>query len=235
MSEEKKVFKDHLRDSVGKVIERYFHTVTAEPFSYRGKVFYPRDIRVSPDLMRDFDCKVNCGACCYNWTLDYLPSETHPYQLEKRMIEFNGQEIEIWTDYNHDGKTFCKNLNTEDGRCKIHTHNPFSCDFEVIRTFQPAHDSMDRTRLSQQLFGRGWAMKRIDGERGALCELHGRSEKSRQNSIRKLKLLMNWSDHFKIKTVLPQVIAWLEAVPLDTKEALYIQNNYEKNSQVLDF
>src|SRR5688572_14476998 len=119
-------------DSVDKIVTSYFSCVAAEPFTYKGKTYSPKPLRVSPLLFRGYTCPAGCGACCTRFSLDYLPEpvEKHPYVLAKRMVEFDGRHIEIWSDGQDDHQDHhCRNLRKNDGRCQIHGTHPFSCDF----------------------------------------------------------------------------------------------------------
>lgn len=202
-------------DSVGKIITRYFACVCAESFTYKSKVYKPKSLILSPLLFRDFTCPVGCGGCCPSHTLDYLPShlEEHPYTLDKRFIHFNGRRVCVYSDLNLDhGDYFCRNLNKVDGRCNIHKRNPFSCDFELTRFLQFA-DPKHPNRLLTKLYGRGHALKRIDGNRGALCEMLPPSTKSTADIVRKLNRLKVWCDHFKLKNKLDRMIDYAEKGP----------------------
>lgn len=193
-------------DSVDKIVERYFAAVTRVPFVYKGKEYLPKPLKVSPLLLRDYTCPVGCGGCCFKFTLDYLPDDPRPTALERRMVEFNGRPIAIYTDTqtDNDGPR-CKHL-TREGRCGIHGKHPFSCDFELIRTL--AFEDADRPNvLTQKLFGRGWSYQRADGGKGALCEMLDVTPKSIMEVVRKLERLKKWTDHFKLKdTWLPEII-----------------------------
>jgi len=202
-----------LRDSLDKIIFSYFKSVTNEPFTYKGKTVEPKNLKVSPLLLRGFTCPPNCGACCPRFTLDYLPNEPHPYPLEKRVIEFNGKEIPIYSDMQEDDDDhFCGNLNKDNGRCEIHGGQPFSCDFELIR-FMNSTDKERPNQLTQKLFGRKWAMKNVRGERGTSCEMTPADEHTVQEVKRKLCRLEQWCFHFEIlDTKVPDILNWVENI-----------------------
>jgi hypothetical protein len=194
-------------DSVEKVVERYFATVAREAFSFNGKMFVPKVLKVSPLLLRDYTCPPGCGGCCFKFSLDYLPSEARPPGTSKRTVEFNGRSVEIWTDWQTDNDTNrCQNLQRETGRCGIYERRPFTCDFELIRTLQAVDDADRANVLTQKLFGRGWSYARTDGGKGALCEMTPITEKSILEVIRKLKRLKAWTDHFQLDTWIPDLI-----------------------------
>lgn len=238
------VFKDKLkytsggRDSLVKIIDVYFSSVTSVPFTFQGKEYFPRDIKVSSNLLKGFSCLENCGACCRDFTLDFIANEPHPYELQNREVLFNGRPLKIYSDLNDENKTDkhgkirCKHLNIENGRCGIHMKHPLSCDFELLR-FLTFKDPMPN-RLSHQLFGRGWNMQRIDGERGALCSMKERTEEDRLDTLRKLNRLKQWTDYFSLDTVLPSIIEWVRILPLDSDETLYIQHNCNNLDRFLE-
>ena len=205
----------NLMDSTEKTISRGFATLTREKFVYKGKEYTPQVLLVSPMLLRGVNCPPGCGGCCRRFTLDWLPKERSKVKkagydmsrVKKRMIEFNGKEYPILSDKqdDHDGY-WCRNLGEKDGRCGIHTFSPLSCDFELIRTIQT--DSPDMAnRLTQKLFGRGWAMLRItDKERGAMCSMTPVTEETKQSVIRRLTRFKEWTDHFELDTWIPEII-----------------------------
>lgn len=237
-------FKDKLKytsggkDSLIKIIDVYFASITSVPFTFQGKEYLPRDIKVSSNLLKGFSCLENCGVCCRDWTLDFIGSEPHPYELQIREVVFNDKIIQIWTDLNDEGKTDnqgkirCKHLNIDNGRCKIHMNHPLSCDFELLRflTFKDPRPN----RLSNQLFGRGWNMQRIDGNRGALCSMKDKTEEDRLVTLRKLNRLKEWTDYFSLDTVLPSIIEWVRTLPLESNESLHIQHNCNNLDQFLE-
>jgi hypothetical protein len=192
----KKFAKD---DTLDKIVTSYFATLTAEPFSYGGKEYLPRDVHVSPGILRGYTCPAMCGGCCPRFSLDYIapdgvPSGTrHP--LTRRVVEFNGREVEVWSDMQRDhSNPKCRNLNLDDGRCGIHGFQPFSCDFELLRSI--IQEKSPRADFTQKLYGRGWAMMRIDGERGALCKMTPPTTEARADVDRRLARLETWMTHF---------------------------------------
>lgn len=202
------------KDSVDKVITTYFACVTNQPFEYKGKVHEPQALRVSPLLLRDFTCPVGCGGCCPRFSLDYLPDEDRPTSTTQRTVSFDGKGVVLFSDMqdDHDGIK-CKNLNLEDGRCGIYLHRPFSCDFELIRFMVSGDPSKRKNQMTQKLFGRGWNMLRVDGERGALCEMTPITEASITEVKRKLNRLKAWTDHFNlVDTKVPAVLSWIDQI-----------------------
>jgi hypothetical protein len=193
-------------DSVDKIVESYFQVVTREDFTYRGKEYKAKALQVSPTLLRGFTCPEACGACCTRFSLDYLPSEKRPKGTKKRTVLFNDQEIILHSNLQEDhNMRECGMLSwTGSGRCTIHGKHPFTCDFELIRT--SVFSSPNRPNiLGQRLYGRGWNMLRVDGERGALCTMTKPTPDSIKEVIRKLNRLKKWTDHFGINTWIPQI------------------------------
>ena len=195
-----------MKDSVDKIVTRYFACLTRQDFEFKGVEYKAKPIRVSPLLLRGYTCPSHCGACCLANTLDYLPEDDRPEEASVRFIEIDGRKVKVWTYMNndHDGPS-CKFLNQEDGRCGIYPRRPFSCDFELIRTL--GFEDVDHPNvLTQKLYGRGWNMKRIDGERGAKCGMTPPNAESIAEAIRKLERLQRWAAHFGITTWVPEIV-----------------------------
>ena len=81
------------RDSIDKIVTSYFATLTAETFEWQGKTYHPRDVWVSPGIVRGFTCPAGCGGCCPRFSLDYIVPDGVPegHPLTKRAIEFDGR------------------------------------------------------------------------------------------------------------------------------------------------
>lgn len=204
------------RDSVDKIVASYFACVTAEPFTYKGERYEPKLLRVSPYLFRGYTCPAGCAACCSRFSLDYLPKEIepHPYRLSKRMVEFDGREIPIWSDSQDDHDNYhCRNVDRADGRCEIHGEHPFSCDFELIRFLRFASDER-HNQLTQKLYGRAHAMLQIDGTtRGAKCEMTPPTPDTSADVVRKLKRLKLWCEHFGLKHKVDAILKYASTGP----------------------
>lgn len=195
------------RDSVDKIVMIYFAAVTSEPFRYKGRVFSPKPLYVSPLLLRGHTCPARCGGCCPRFSLDYLPGENLGPNTSERTVSFNDLEISLISDMQRtSSEHYCRHLDRVTGRCGIYAARPFSCDFELIRFCH----YRNRTILTQKLFGRGWAMKRVDGARGAQCEMLPATAFTVEQVGRKLLRLQKWADHFGITTRLPEVIQWVD-------------------------
>lgn len=185
------------RDSLDKIVTSYFATLTAQPFEWNGKIYSPRDLWVSPGIVRGFTCPAGCGGCCPRFSLDYIAKDGIPkgHPLKMRKVEFDGRIVNVWSDMQKDHESLkCRNLNHDDGRCGIHGFQPFSCDFELLRSL--TFEGTARSTFTQKLFGRGWAMMRVDGERGALCEMTPADPNTVADVDRRLKRLTTWMKHF---------------------------------------
>lgn len=209
--------------SYEKIIERYFAAVTLAEFTYKGKLYKPKPLRVSEEIFfQRMTCVEKCGACCHRFSLDYLPSEVDRIKNENAKthltlieLEFNGSLYSLWTDTQTDNTNHsCRHLNMENGRCGIHLSHPFSCDFELLR-FHHFEDENTPNQLGHRPFGRGWNMKRIDGEKGALCQWYeAPCDKSQiEDMARKLSRLLEWANHFSLTTSLPAIIDWVKKGP----------------------
>lgn len=52
-------------------------------------------------------------------------------------------------------------------------------------------------------------MLRIDGDRGALCEMLPPDEDTIDDTIRRLRRLQDWSNHFNLDTKIDDIIEWI--------------------------
>lgn len=77
------------------------------------------------------------------------------------------------------------------------------------------HKDSPRALFMQKLYGRGWNMMRVDGERGALCKMTEPDAESVADVDRRLARLEIWMLHFglnpsrvgMIRTALPEIKA----------------------------
>lgn len=72
--------------------------------------------------------------------------------------------------------------------------------------------------LRQQLYGRGWSLTRVDGEKGALCEMTKATRETTEEVVRKLERLLDWTEHFGLKTRIPEVLDWVRSGPHAVKK-----------------
>lgn len=201
-------------DTMDKIVNSYFAPICKEEFEYKGVRYKPHPLVLSPLMFRDFTCPPNCGGCCPRFSLDYLPSEAFPYSLTKRLINFNGASYSIYSDLQTKNENHhCVNLDMHNGRCKVYEERPFSCDFELLGftvSKQMARPNYLRTRI----YSRGWNFLRSDNKRGALCEVTpSHSHETIYNISRKLVRLKSWSDFFKIKTNIKDILNWVKTGP----------------------
>ncbi len=203
-------------DTLDKVIGVYMACVCAQPFEYNGCIYEPKPLQVSPLIFRGYTCPAGCGGCCLRFSLDYLPFEELPegVDLTPRTVVVNGKAVLLLSDMQDDHHNHqCRKLDLETGRCNIYGRHPFSCDFELIRFLEYAKGP--RAILTQKLYGRGWAMLRVDGERGALCEMTDPDDFTKSEVLRKLQRLEEWSAHFGIVTKLSAISEWVATGPHD--------------------
>lgn len=189
-----------MTDSLDKIITVYFAAISEEDFEYKRRTYRSKPLRISPTLLRTAYCPSMCGGCCMRFSLDYIASElpkkySKPV-LEKRIVHFNGAEIIVYTDDQKNVKSeTCCYLRKEDGRCRIHELNPFSCAFEPLRFRMFSSDVPNL--LGCFHFGRGWSYKTVDGKEGAKCRfMEHRSNENTELIVNKLKRLENWAVHF---------------------------------------
>jgi len=224
------------RESIVKIVTQYFAPMTREPFEFRGKIYEPKQLRVSPMIFtRVMDCPPMCGGCCAKLSVEYLfgeielaPEESYlkadgeKPSFEMSRIEINGVNRTVVSDLQKKNTDhFCHYLIQEDGRCNIHGNHPFSCDFELLR-FSIMSNPERANQLNHRPFGRGWAMLTVDGTRGAKCEWVNADiiEDEKRDIIRKLKRLEQWMEYWEIANKVDDVITWVSDGP--HKEPLFI-------------
>lgn len=166
-------------------------------------------------FFRNYTCPSHCGACCPKFSLDYFEGERwenfkklYPDKV-KNFTEREVNGVKIYSDKQEDNSGHhCKHLNMEDGRCGIHKSNPFTCEFELMRFITTESES--KALLINKLFGRGWNLTRIDGQKGAKCEMLGFDYDKLLRDLALLKELNCIAEAWKMETKLPKVIEYLE-------------------------
>lgn len=200
-----------MNDSVDKIIKTYFASMVVEDFQYKGYNIKSKALNVSSLLFRGLDCPEFCGGCCNMvLTLDWLPDEVQPENTQKREISFNGNVYTVHTIYPKKELGHCMNLDPNNGRCAIHHMNPFSCQFEIMRFLV----SDEKASLMVRKYGRGWAMLKVTGERGAMCGITEFDEDVRKWLLHNLTLLKQWMVYFGLNPARPNaVIDWVKTGP----------------------
>jgi Putative zinc- or iron-chelating domain len=193
-------------DTVDKIVEVYLAGLCRESFIYKGKLYLPKPVVVSPLVLRGYTCPARCGACCGSFSLDYLPTETSPEMASPREVKLHGHRVGLYSDRQRDVRErWCRHLDRASGRCGIYNRRPFAGDFELIRFLIFA----DRVVVTQKQYGRAWAMTRLDTRTGALCEMLPADLRTKTEVIRKFQRLAQWAAHFGIRTCLSDVLRWL--------------------------
>lgn len=214
-------------DSIDKIVETYFRVFTKTDFTYKTKTIKKLDrIRFSPDIFRNVKCFKDCGACCRKFSMDWLPYEmtdAHTEFTNERLIKLNGKDFIIHSYLQEGNEGYhCGFVDLETGWCKIHNIHGFSCDFELIRCAISEKNSS--ANVITRLYGRGWNMLKIDGVRGAMCEVDNDiTQDSINDTIRKLERLKVWIDYFNIDSYIDDVLKW--AKNKDIRKTPLIINN----------
>jgi len=197
-------------DSMDKIVEVYFASVTKVDLTYKGKLYHAKPLHVSPQFFDEYTCNPKCAGCCSQlFSLDYLDTDPRPInrEYEIKTVDINGIKVPIYSRINKTKKsdTHCMEVDLISGLCGIHGEQPFSCDFETLRFVQ----YQGYNWLGVRPYGRGWNMLRIDNLRGALCEFpKEKTEASRLEGIRKMVRLKQWTDRFSLETWIPEIIEW---------------------------
>lgn len=221
-------------DSVGKILER-LQLVSPYRVTYKGKHVrdVPSEFYASPALMRYFECKQGCTACCLPFTLDFINDEFNlvPHEVGgndtlelfyQRDIEVNGKTfpIQSYDQYKDDSCPFLvPNRNKTALGCAFwskESGQPIECEAapQLLMTSRGPDISM----LTSRPFGRGWAWK--DKPQ---CIFHpvadriqGIPDDAKEQCASRAKTLrryLAWAEYLEIRTVLPQAIEAVENLP----------------------
>jgi len=221
-------------DSVGKLLER-LQLVSPYRLRYAGKDVraVPSEFYVSPALLRYFECKKGCTACCLPFTLDFTNDEFNEVpelvarkntlnHFYTRGIEVNGKTFPIQTydQYKDDACPFLtKNRNGSALGCGFWGKGPgqpLECEAapQVLMTSRGPDVSM----ITSRPFGRGWAWK--DKPQCVFHPVADRIQAIPENALEQcqsrantLKRYLAWAEYFEVKTVLPQAIEAVENLP----------------------
>jgi Fe-S-cluster containining protein len=149
------------RDTWSK-ITKYLFCLSSEPFTMNGKQYQSKPLKISPSICLKFDCQLECGGCCANNVLIWLPHEVKPsYVKTKKQIEVNGKLYDyfvddqkdpeiIWQDRNID-KHFCRHLDLNSGKCGIHSEHPMTCRVEIMRFLEiPESEETSQSKYYKQ-------------------------------------------------------------------------------------
>src|SRR5260370_32383870 len=100
-------------DSIDKIVSIYLASVCKKPFRYKGQIFKPKPLTISPLIFRGFTCPAKCGGRRPRFPPGYLPSRTEPYKIETRPAGGNGGEVPSMSPTPHGRPApFCRSLGT---------------------------------------------------------------------------------------------------------------------------
>ena len=197
-------------DSVQKIIDRYFVAIAKKDFIINGVRYSPKPLHISPQIRQGYSCPSSCRACCKNYSMDYLPTENEPHMdlapHSFRKYVSNGKRLKIKT-YFAESFYYCQFLNKENGRCLIHLERAFSCKIEPLRF----REYKDHIWCGVMPYGRGWNMKKINGERGAICTFDG-MKTTRDEGIREaIVQLGDWAEAFNIPHKVQEILEYFDS------------------------
>lgn len=197
-------------DSTDRIVS-YFHALSRVPFSYKGQTYHPYDrLVVSNKVFRSYSCPSGCGACCMAVSLvwDDAPSDLSD-RVEQHWFTIGDTSLPFW-QYKQQGSggRFCDFLNQSDGRCGVYSNRPLPCRFELFKFVHGVSSSTARAMV--KLPGRNWALTRIDGQRGAQCEILPYDRALTETHIRDLRIIAGWMARFNLANDALAVVKYLE-------------------------
>lgn len=207
-------------DSFDKIAESYFTVLSRTDFYFKDEWVESRPVLVSPKILRQDKCVSGCGACCRAYTQDWLPEEKYPDDAFVRTISMNDKKYEIVSSIPFKGAFWCKYLDGVTGKCNIYPIRPLTCEFELLRA---SVAEAGQNYLTTRLYGRGWALTRIDGAKGALCKIQSATSESVQNTIHRLLRLQKWMDYFELDSSrIDDILEWINGSIINTHRPLFL-------------
>lgn len=197
-------------DSFDRIVT-YFHALARAPFDFKGRIFDPYKIlHVSPAIFRDYSCPGVCGACCMRCSLVWDSKEGSVDAIETTYTISN-REVNFFVDRQAGLDRKCRHLHPKTGRCGIYKKRPLPCRFELFK-FYHSHDN-SVVRAGTYLPGRKWALTRIDGTKGGLCQIEPFNPSRNLEYISHLTMIGKWMFAFNIESDVERVIEYLRTGP----------------------
>lgn len=201
-------------------------------FSYIDLASKPKVV-LSTGFFRQYSCSSNCGACCHKIVLEYIMESPRWERFMRIYPQFVGNfrytkvgNITVYSDLQKDNKTkFCRYLNLENGRCKIHAVTPFPCEFVLSKLID--NKSRNRSILTTTYYGRGWNFLRVDQKtRGAMCIVGKFMFEKTMIDLELLRELWYYALLFNREdTKLPQIIKWVEDHTSELEQGILPKQN----------
>lgn len=190
-------------------------------------------VELSTGFFRSLDCKANCGACCKPVSLEFLKDsqrwDKFKLNYEEHVTKFSehvdpsGEIVMSYSNTDHKER-YCSFLNREDGRCTIHKSAPLPCRIAPLK-FIDKRVSSNKTYLNASAYGRAWAFTRLDGNKGAICEVKDFDYDKFLNDLEMLRELRTYAIKLGVKTKLKYIVEFLEKNSLEFKEGLIPSQN----------
>lgn len=192
------------------------------------------EVILSAGFFRGFSCPANCGACCKSVSLDFF-EDTDRW---RRFVELFPEKSKLFETYdkgectekvmsfsNESKDGYCNFLDRENGRCTVHEAAPLPCRIAPVK-FIDKRVSSNKVYLNASAYGRAWAFTRLDGTKGAACEVTGFDYNKYLNDVEMLKELRIYAIKLKKPTKLKYIIEFLEEWKLyyDEYKELPIEN-----------
>lgn len=198
------------QDSFSRIVT-YFKALASEDFVWNNQIIKHYDcLKLSPLAFRSYSCPSHCGACCMKCSLVW----------DEKVIDssipitytINNTEKTFYVDFQKEhNESKCRHLNLTDGLCKLYLKRPLPCRLELFKFIH--YTSKNEAHARVQLPGRRWALTRVDGEQGGICEIRNYDPKLTQSHIYDLKILQQWMSEFKITNRCDVVIEYLSSGP----------------------
>lgn len=175
------------------------------------------EVVLSAGFFRGFSCVENCAGCCKNVRLDIDKDSERWTRFETLFTEkshlFTELEDEsgmrVMSFVNKSEDDYCNFLDKENGRCTVHAAAPLPCRIAPVK-FIDKRVSSNKVFLNASAYGRAWAFTRLNGTKGAACEVLPFDYNKFLNDLAMLKELRQYAIKLNIPTKLKYIIEFLE-------------------------
>lgn len=187
-------------DSMEKIIFKYIIPVSRDVIEFKGKIYTPKPLFISNQVFSSLICPPNCGQCCPEHTLDYLPFEETPRQIEEAQIlcsiDLNGERF-YYNSFIQKELERCTFLD-KNKRCREHNLKPLSCLFPPLKFLDKGAyylltaDYFIDLPKAQCILTPDWTRESIEEVIDKLCRLEG------------------WCDYFEIASKVDSILTLIE-------------------------
>lgn len=182
-----------------------------------------RQVVFGESVFREFVCTPGCFRCCWiDSTLDYSPTEAAWTNLDGEVqkifdvlpVTINGVERHIRTRQDRkeqDRPCTYLSLGRTDGSevtgCQLWPNHPLECYAAPVVHVVTVANMPGVTRIQKKPYGRAW---RYDPPLQCQFVIHDQVREALRYDLRVWQRYLEWAKYFEIKTVVPEIIEFIE-------------------------